>query len=82
MNILLVHPGTGDSLCARTNQHTAGVDFEEGGEKWRAGDLTKSFRFFTRAVETYDAGLYRFPQSFDLAYNKYSPPCTIYPTFR
>ncbi len=27
-------------------------------------------RFFTKAVEMYENGLARFPQSFDLAYNK------------
>ncbi|KAL2048507.1 hypothetical protein N7G274_000419 [Stereocaulon virgatum] len=48
----------------------AGVRFEEAGEKWRAGDAAKSSRFFVRATETYDAGLQRFPQSADLAYNK------------
>ena len=47
----------------------AGVDFEEAGEKWRAGDAEKSLRFFVRAIETYDAGL-QFSPSFDLAYNK------------
>ncbi|KAK4692203.1 hypothetical protein P7C71_g4956, partial [Lecanoromycetidae sp. Uapishka_2] len=47
----------------------AGVDFEEAGEKWRAGDAAKSMRFFIRAIETYGAGLQTFPQSFDLAYN-------------
>ncbi|KAL6715612.1 hypothetical protein ACLMJK_006573 [Lecanora helva] len=48
----------------------AGVDLEEAGEKWRAGDAAKSLRFFIRATETYAAGLQKFPQSFDLAYNK------------
>lgn len=48
----------------------AGVDFEEAGEKWRAGDAAKSTRFFVRAIETYDSGLQRYPASFDLAYNK------------
>lgn len=27
-------------------------------------------RFFTKAVETYEAGLHKFPHSFNLAYNK------------
>jgi hypothetical protein len=48
----------------------AGVDFEEAGEKWRAGDAAKSSRFFIKAWETYTAGLQEFPTSFDLAYNK------------
>lgn len=49
---------------------SAGVDFEEAGGKWRAGDAAKSLRFFSRAVEVYDQGLHRFPSSLDLAYNK------------
>ncbi|KAI9707373.1 MAG: hypothetical protein M1836_000333 [Candelina mexicana] len=48
----------------------AGVEFEEAGEKWRAGDAAKSARFFARAIENYENGLQRFPASFDLAYNK------------
>jgi len=48
----------------------AGVDFEEAGEKWRAGDAAKSTRFFVRAIDEYERGLHAFPQSFDLAYNK------------
>ncbi|KEF60114.1 uncharacterized protein A1O9_04964 [Exophiala aquamarina CBS 119918] len=48
----------------------AGVDLEEAAGKWRAGDAVKSMRFFTRAVETYDQGLRKFPSSLDLAYNK------------
>jgi hypothetical protein len=27
-------------------------------------------RFFTRAIEIYEAGLLKFPNNFDLAYNK------------
>lgn len=38
--------------------------------KWRAGDAAKAARFFTRAIQAYDDGLKRFPNSFDLAYNK------------
>lgn len=49
----------------------AGVDFEEAGEKWRAGDAAKSTRFFVRAIDEYEKGLRAFPQSFDLAYNKW-----------
>lgn len=48
----------------------AGVNFEEGGEKWRAGDPVKSMRFFNRAIDCYDEALRKFPGSFDLAYNK------------
>jgi hypothetical protein len=48
----------------------AGVEQEEGGEKWRAGDAIKAMRFFMRAIEIYDIGLAEHPNSFDLAYNK------------
>ncbi|MCJ1251203.1 hypothetical protein MMC30_008434 [Trapelia coarctata] len=57
-------PETADDFLA------AGVEFEEAGEKWRAGDASKSCRFFTRAIDMYGAGLRRHPHSFDLAYNK------------
>ncbi|KAM3070473.1 hypothetical protein ACMFMG_010296 [Clarireedia jacksonii] len=57
-------PSTADEYLA------AGVDFEEAGEKWRGGDAAKSTRFFIRAIDTYDEALRKFPQSFDLAYNK------------
>lgn len=53
-----------------TEMVAVGVDCEEAGEKWRAGDAQKSTRFFVRALEKYDAGLQQFPRSFDLAYNK------------
>lgn len=48
----------------------AGVDLEEAAGKWRAGDATKSMRFFAKALDTYDEGLRKFPTSLDLAYNK------------
>ncbi|KAK5062443.1 hypothetical protein LTR84_004514 [Exophiala bonariae] len=48
----------------------AGVDFEEAAGKWRAGDAAKSMRFFSKALETYEEGLRKFPTSLDLAYNK------------
>ncbi|KAL8672449.1 MAG: hypothetical protein Q9168_003096 [Polycauliona sp. 1 TL-2023] len=35
-----------------------------------AGDAQKSARFFLRALEDYDNGLQKFPDSFDLAYNR------------
>ncbi|OBT87946.1 hypothetical protein VE02_04538 [Pseudogymnoascus sp. 03VT05] len=57
-------PETADEFLA------AGVDHEEAGEKWRGGDAAKSTRFFVRAIDTYEAGLTKFPDSFDLAYNK------------
>ncbi|KAI9771896.1 MAG: hypothetical protein M1840_001666 [Geoglossum simile] len=65
-----------------------GVDYEEAGEKWRAGDAAKvrlfsgcttilhgsdglqSTRFFIRALENYDIALEKYPDSFDIAYNK------------
>ncbi|KAL1999550.1 hypothetical protein VTN02DRAFT_4361 [Thermoascus thermophilus] len=59
-------PETADEFLA------AGVEQEEGGEKWRAGDAAKAMRFFMRAIDIYDTGLRRFPASFDLAYNKRS----------
>ncbi|EHY59388.1 hypothetical protein HRR83_001335 [Exophiala dermatitidis] len=48
----------------------AGVEFEEAAGKWRAGDAAKSMRFFSKAIDVYDQGLAKFPQSLDLAYNK------------
>ncbi|KAL4974384.1 hypothetical protein BDW66DRAFT_88975 [Aspergillus desertorum] len=57
-------PRTADEFLA------AGVEQEEAGEKWRAGDAAKSLRFFMRAIATYDEGLQRHPTAFDLAYNK------------
>ncbi|KAL4915597.1 hypothetical protein BDW62DRAFT_188231 [Aspergillus aurantiobrunneus] len=57
-------PRTADEFLA------VGVEQEEAGEKWRAGDAAKSLRFFMRAVATYDEGLQRHPNAFDLAYNK------------
>ncbi|KAL4801566.1 hypothetical protein BDV18DRAFT_74026 [Aspergillus unguis] len=57
-------PRTADEFLA------VGVEQEEAGEKWRAGDAAKSLRFFMRAIGTYDEGLQRHPNAFDLAYNK------------
>ncbi|KAI9374529.1 hypothetical protein BJX61DRAFT_532274 [Aspergillus egyptiacus] len=57
-------PRTADEFLA------VGVEQEEAGEKWRAGDAAKSLRFFMRAIGTYDEGLQRHPSAFDLAYNK------------
>ena len=48
----------------------AAIEHEEAGEKWRAGDATKSMRFFQRAISVYEEGLQRYPHSLDLAYNK------------
>ncbi|KAJ5655675.1 Tetratricopeptide-like helical [Penicillium longicatenatum] len=57
-------PVTADDFLA------AGVELEEAGEKWRAGDAAKSMRFFMRAISNYDEGLQKYPVAFDLAYNK------------
>ncbi|PWY79564.1 hypothetical protein BO70DRAFT_371638 [Aspergillus heteromorphus CBS 117.55] len=57
-------PETADEYLA------LGVEQEEAGEKWRAGDAAKSLRFFMRAINTYDEGLNKHPAAFDLAYNK------------
>ncbi|KAL4959868.1 uncharacterized protein BDV14DRAFT_183763 [Aspergillus stella-maris] len=57
-------PRTADEFLA------VGVEQEEAGEKWRAGDAAKSLRFFMRAIAIYDEGLQRHPTAFDLAYNK------------
>lgn len=43
---------------------------EDTGSKWRAGDSAKSGRAFVRALDVYDKGLQKYPQNFDLAYNK------------
>ncbi|EFE31679.1 uncharacterized protein ARB_01278 [Trichophyton benhamiae CBS 112371] len=61
---------TGQNLLTAVFAETEGVDLEEAGEKWRAGDPVKSMRFFMRAIEMYETGLRRYPASFDLAYNK------------
>lgn len=45
-------------------------EHEQAAGKWRAGDALKATRFFNRAIDTYNEGLKRHPQSFDLAYNK------------
>ncbi|GLI79083.1 hypothetical protein PoHVEF18_007408 [Penicillium ochrochloron] len=57
-------PVTADDYLA------AGVELEEAGEKWRAGDAAKSMRFFMKAIANYDEGLQKHPAAFDLAYNK------------
>lgn len=59
-----ISPKSADDFLA------VGVEHEEAGEKWRAGDAAKSSRFFAKAIDDYDAGLRIFPRSFDLAYNK------------
>ena len=71
-------PETADEYLAQ------GVEYEEAAEKWRAGDAVKAMRFYERALQNYDTALERFPQSFDLAYNKYvliSNSCVIFARF-
>ncbi|KAJ4383883.1 hypothetical protein N0V86_000726 [Didymella sp. IMI 355093] len=48
----------------------AADEHEQAAGKWRAGDAAKATRFFNRAIDSYNEGLKRHPQSFDLAYNK------------
>ncbi|KAF2258380.1 hypothetical protein CC78DRAFT_549183 [Lojkania enalia] len=48
----------------------AADEFEQSAGKWRAGDIAKATRFFNRAIDMYNAGLQKYPNSFDLAYNK------------
>lgn len=50
----------------------AADEHEQAAGKWRAGDAVKATRFFNRAIDTYNEGLKKHPQSFDLAYNKYA----------
>ncbi|KAL7623589.1 hypothetical protein AAE478_007272 [Parahypoxylon ruwenzoriense] len=65
-----IKPKKQTSLDTVEDFQAAGVDFEDAAGKWRAGDAAKSVRFFHRAVEMYNQGLRKFPQSIDLAYNK------------
>lgn len=59
-----VEPETENDFLELADEH------ERGGGKWKAGDPVKATRFFVRAIDAYNAGLQRFPDSFDLAYNK------------
>lgn len=43
---------------------------EEAGGKHRVGDPQKSARAFVRALDVYDKALEKYPDNFDLAYNK------------
>ncbi|KAF2022200.1 hypothetical protein BU24DRAFT_363308, partial [Aaosphaeria arxii CBS 175.79] len=53
------------------NDFLEAADEEEAGAgKWKAGDPAKATRFYNRAIDFYNAGLARYPNSFDLAYNK------------
>ncbi|KAI1098480.1 hypothetical protein F4804DRAFT_346311 [Jackrogersella minutella] len=65
-----VRPKNEKKLDKADEFQSAGVDFEDAAGKHRAGDAVKSMRFFQRAVDVYDQGLQKFPQNFDLAYNK------------
>ncbi|KAF3045532.1 hypothetical protein E8E12_009319 [Didymella heteroderae] len=57
-------PQTENDFLETADEH------EQAAGKWRAGDAAKATRFFNRAIDTYNEGLRRHPQSFDLAYNK------------
>ncbi|RPB04918.1 hypothetical protein L873DRAFT_1840353 [Choiromyces venosus 120613-1] len=47
-----------------------GIELEESGDRWRAGDKIKAGRFYYKAIESYEAALQRNPKSFDAAYNR------------
>lgn len=49
---------------------SAAVDDEDAMGKHRGGDAQKSIRFARKALDLYSQGLSRFPDDFDLAYNK------------
>lgn len=55
----------------------AADEHEQAAGKWRAGDAAKATRFFQRAIDMYREGLKRYPESFDLAYNKQVSQSTI-----
>ncbi|CAJ2510257.1 Uu.00g061570.m01.CDS01 [Anthostomella pinea] len=48
----------------------AASEHEDAMGKHRAGDAAKALRFAHRALEVYSNGVAKFPQNFDLAYNK------------
>lgn len=58
-----IAPSTPDDALA------LGVELESAGDKWRAGDANKALRFYARAEAAYAAGLARWPQAKDLAFN-------------
>lgn len=66
----------GSSSASTQQFHTpndyleAADDFESAMRKWRAGDADKALRFYQRALMAYEEGLNKFPNDFDLAYNK------------
>ncbi|KAF8545169.1 hypothetical protein BDD12DRAFT_871855 [Trichophaea hybrida] len=49
---------------------SAGIEYEESGDRWRPGDKPKAGRFYQRAIEAYQSCLKLNPRSFDAAYNK------------
>ncbi|KAI1495786.1 hypothetical protein F5X99DRAFT_402389 [Biscogniauxia marginata] len=53
-----------DDYLAAASEH------EDAMGKHRGGDAAKSLRFARRALDVYSQGLAKFPQDFDLAYNK------------
>lgn len=59
------------SLLETVDDFQEAADHEESaGGKHRIGDPIKSGRAFVRALDIYDRGLQKHPNSFDLAYNK------------
>ncbi|CUS07040.1 unnamed protein product [Tuber aestivum] len=48
----------------------AGIELEESGDRWRAGDKVKAGRFYIKAIESYEAALQRNQWSFDATYNR------------
>ncbi|KAG0639623.1 hypothetical protein HOY80DRAFT_75048 [Tuber brumale] len=48
----------------------AGIELEESGDRWRAGDKAKAGRFYFKAIESYEAALKRNSRSFDATYNR------------
>jgi hypothetical protein len=49
---------------------TAGIEYEESGDRWRPGDKQKAQRFYQRAIDAYQSALNLNSSSFDAAYNK------------
>ena len=65
----VLDPLENSCVDARSGGFLVGVDLEEAGEKWRAGDAAKSARFFLKAIDNYQTGIQSFPEDFNLVYN-------------
>ena len=50
---------------------SAGIEYEESGDRWRPGDKPKAGRFYQRAIDAYTSALALDARAFDAAYNKY-----------